>query len=148
MMKSVLNRSVWSQSNFSYSQSIGAWYCGRVFVVYRFLSGFKIFFQKTDFILKESVLLETRLLGEVFSRLSKIFIALLRSKQFFVCHQCHFEYLAFLFFLKMPMSPKIFGIFIFFLNAKIALLFWHDIFILKCHAIIFWMAYININIWH
>ena len=83
-----------------------------------------------------------------FSLLTKIFIALLRSKQFFVCHQCHFEYLAFLFFLKMPMSPKIFGIFIIFLNAKIAPLFWHDIFILKCHAIIFWMAYININIWH
>ena len=106
------------------------------------------FFQKTDFILKESVLLETRLLGEVFSRLSKIFIALLRSKQFFVCHQCHFEYLAFLFFFKMPKSPKIFDIFIFLKNAKIAPLFWHDIFILKCHAKIFWMEYININIWH
>ena len=75
-----------------------------------------------------------------FSRLSKIVIALLRSKQFFLWHQCHFEYLAFLFFLKMPKLPKIFGIFIFFKNAKIVPLFWYDIFISKCHAIIFWMA--------
>ena len=93
-------------------------------------------FRKTDFSNRnESVLLETRLLTSF--------------------ENCHSS-LALQTIFGMPSMPfRIFGIFIFFknakvakniwhfyicLNAKIVPLFWNDIFISKCHAIIFWMA--------
>ena len=77
-------------------------------------------FRKTDFYLKktdfsnrnESVLLETRLLTSF--------------------ENCHSS-LALQTIFRMPSMPfRIFGIFIFFLNAKVAKNIWHFYFIFKC----------------
>ena len=115
-MKSVLNRSVWSQSNFSYSQSIGAWYCGRVFAAYQFLSGFLIF-SKDGFYSKR-----IRLIRNETSRRS-----LLPSFENF------YSSLALQTIFRMPSMPfRIFGIFIFFQNAKVAKNIWHFYFFKKC----------------
>ena len=105
--------------------------------------GIFIFFKRRIFIRNESVLLETILLPsyENFHQLScapsnfsYAINAISNIWHFYFFEKCqsHQKHLAFLFFFKCQNCP----------------LFWHDIFILKCHAIIFWMTFININIWH